>query len=277
MKFALKYPRLLLHKRAIAFDRAMLSLLVVAFIIRVTAVITFPSLAHPDENFQLFEQGHRFAFGYGVVSWEWSAGIRSPVLPFLLSCIFRVAEPLVGGPEGYLVVAKLVLVLSSLSAVAAVYRMGQRTGPTHALIAGLVAATWFELIYFAGRPLTEAVATTVLLVGLSLASVSENHLTQRRLLAIGLCFGLCLMLRVQLVAGLLGRRALDRTLPLARTLVAYDIGQPSSNWCVRDSRLYRLGYAVPFLYRKRSNQLDPGKGIRVRYQAGWLVLGTSRS
>jgi len=52
--------------------------------------------------------------------------------------------------------------------------MGKRTSPTHALIAGFVAATWFELVYFAGRPLSEAVATTVLLIGLSLASVSDK-------------------------------------------------------------------------------------------------------
>jgi hypothetical protein len=90
----------------------------------------------------------------------------------------------------------------SLVAVAAVYRMGRRTSLTHALMGGLVTATWFEFVYFAGKPLTEAVATTVFLLALSLASVSAADFTFRRLLAIGLSLGLCLMLRVHLLIGL---------------------------------------------------------------------------
>src|ERR1700722_3270539 len=189
--------------RAGGRDRTMWGLLAFALLTRVVVIFLFPSLHYPDENFQLFEQAHRLAFGYGVVPWEIPAGIRSPVLPFLLACIFVVSEPLFGGPQGYLAVAKIGLALSSLAGVAAVYRMGRRTSPTHALIAGLVAASWYELVYFAGRPLTEAVATTVLLIGLSLATVTAIELTWRRLVAIGFCLGLCLMLRVHLAAGLL--------------------------------------------------------------------------
>jgi GPI mannosyltransferase 3 len=185
-----------------ARDSTFWGLLAFALLIRVTAIVAFPSIHHPDENFQLFEPAHRLAFGSGIVPWEFQAGIRSPVLPFLYAGIFAVAEPIVGGPEGYLAVAKLVLALSSLAGVAAVYQMGKRTSPTHALIGGLVVATWFELVYFADRPLTEAVATTVLLIGLSLASVSDHELSQNRLLTIGLCLGLCLMLRIHLAVGL---------------------------------------------------------------------------
>ena len=200
----------------------MVGVLALALAVRVAAIVAFPSLQHPDENFQLFEQAHRLAFGYGIVPWEFVVGIRSPVLPLILAGIFRLAAPLVGGPEGYLFVARLLLALSSLAAVAAVYRMGRRESATHALIAGLVAATWFELVYFAGRPLTGAVATTVLLVGLSLASAPGDRLTPRRLIAIGFCLGLVLMLRIQLAPGLfvialwVGRRHLRaRWLPMA--------------------------------------------------------------
>jgi hypothetical protein len=56
-------------------------------------------------------------------------GSRSPVVPFLLGLVFAAAEPLTGGPEGYLFVARLLLALSSLAGVAAVYRMGQRVQP----------------------------------------------------------------------------------------------------------------------------------------------------
>ena len=109
-----------------------------------------------------------------MVPWEFRDGIRSPVLPYLLAGLFRLGERVAGGPEGYLLVARAALAAISLLGVAAVYRMGQRTSRTHALMAGLVAATWFELVYFAGRPLTEAVATTFLVVALSLASVPRG-------------------------------------------------------------------------------------------------------
>jgi phosphatidylinositol glycan class B len=199
------------HKRSATLDRwlALMTgrtlpvLLALALLVRLAAIIAFPSLHHPDENFQLFEQAHRIAFGYGVVPWEFRDGIRSPVLPYILAALFWLSERVVGGPEGYLLVARSALAAISLLGVAAVYRMGQRTSATHALMAAVVAATWFELVYFAGRPLTEAVATTFLIVALALASVPRDQLGFRRLVAIGFCLGLALMLRVHLGPGLL--------------------------------------------------------------------------
>jgi hypothetical protein len=191
-------------------------LLVLALLIRAAAIVEFPSLHHPDENFQLLEQGHRYFFGTGLVPWEFSVGARSPVLPFMLGLVFAVSEPLVGGPEGYIFVARLLLALSSLAGVVAVYRMGQRVSHTHAVLGGLVTATWFEFVYFADRPLSEAVATTVLLVGLALASVSEGEFSRKRLICIGFCLALCLMLRVHLFLGIIvawiwvGRLHLER-------------------------------------------------------------------
>jgi phosphatidylinositol glycan class B len=191
------------EKQLRSFDWPLISLLALALLVRVGTIIEFPSLNHADENFQLFEQGHRYFFGTGLVPWEFRDGTRSPVLPFLLGLIFAASEPLVGGPEGYILVARLLLALSSLAAVIAVYRMGRRVSSVHAVLSGLVTATWFEFVYFAGRPLTEALATTVLLVGLPLASVPEPELTRKRLIYIGLCFGLCLMLRMHLLFGIL--------------------------------------------------------------------------
>jgi GPI mannosyltransferase 3 len=214
--------RPILHARLAPFaDPTLLALLGLALLLRVLAIILFPSLHHPDENFQLFEQAHRIAFGYGIVPWEFREGIRSPVLPYLLAGLFWLGHWALGGPEGYLLLTRLALAVSSLAGVAAVYRMGARTSPIHALIAGWVVATWFEFVYFAPRPLTEAVATTVLLVALSFASGPEVKLGFRRLVAIGLCLSLALMLRIHLAPGILaaavfvGRRELSaRWLPM---------------------------------------------------------------
>ena len=192
-----------ISKQRRAPDWVMIGLLAIAFSVRLVAILAFPSLDHPDENFQVFEQAHRFAFGYGIKPWEFVTGIRSPVLPAVFAVVFRLSAPLVGGPEGYLIVARLALAAASLVAVAAVYRMGRRISFSHGLIGGLVAATWFELVYYADRPLTEAVATTAFLLALSLASVPAADLTFRRLVAIGASLALCLMLRVHLLIGLL--------------------------------------------------------------------------
>jgi Alg9-like mannosyltransferase family len=108
----------------VKFDWHLVGLLLLALLVRLATIIAFPSLHHPDENFQLFEQGHRWFFGYGLVPWEFRVGTRSPVMPFLLGLTFAAAEPVVGGPEGYLLIAKLLLALSSLAGVVAVYRMG---------------------------------------------------------------------------------------------------------------------------------------------------------
>src|SRR5262245_38733299 len=93
-----------------AFDPVLLCLLGFALVIRLGVALAVPTLHHPDENFQFFEQAHRFAFQFGIIPWEWhaSAGIRSTVVPFILGCLFKVSETVVGGPEGYLVVAKTI-------------------------------------------------------------------------------------------------------------------------------------------------------------------------
>jgi GPI mannosyltransferase 3 len=196
-------PTVLARAQELLADRTLLLLLALALLLRVVAIISFPSLHHPDENFQLFEQAHRIAFGYGVVPWEFREGIRSPVLPYGLAGLFWLGDKVFGGPEGYLALARVVLALISLVAVAAVYRMGRRESETHALLAGLLAATWFEIVYFAPRPLTEAVATTFLLTALALGSFPLERLRFRRLLAIGFCLSLALMLRIHLAPGLL--------------------------------------------------------------------------
>jgi GPI mannosyltransferase 3 len=175
----------------------------IAFALRVAAIFAFPSLHHPDENFQLFEQAHRLAFGYGVTPWEFEDGIRSFVPPYLFGRLFSFSEPVFGGPQGYIGCARILLAGLSLAYVAAIYRMGLRTSRTHALVGGIVAATWFELVYFSYRPLTEALACDLLLIALSCATRSPHALTRWHLTTIGFCLAAGLMLRVHLVAGIL--------------------------------------------------------------------------
>jgi GPI mannosyltransferase 3 len=193
------YPAIAL---VLAKYRTLIVLLLLGALLRIIAIIEFPSLYHPDENFQFLEQAHRLAFGYGIRTWEMRDGIRSLLLPSLFAKIFLLSNWLWGGPGGYIIAARLTLATISLVPIGAVYFMGLRRSRTHALMAGLVVATWFEFVYFSIRPLTEAIATTVLLVALALATTTKPNLSPRRVFAIGFLLASCLMLRVHLVLGL---------------------------------------------------------------------------
>lgn len=221
------------------FDWTLLGLLAIALLIRVAVIVALPSIHHPDESLQIFEQAHRIAFGYGVVPWEFVVGIRNSILPFLFAIVFRIAEPIFGGPEGYLISAKVLLALWSLVAVAVAYLMGLKTSKRHAIIAGAAAAFWFDLIYFAGRPLTEPIAAPLLVVSLYLASAPEEAPGKKRLMVLGLCLGTCLMLRLQMLSGLavlallVGRQHIrSRWLPMLMGALVPALTFGSVDWLV---------------------------------------------
>ena len=172
--------------------------LLLALGLRIAVIFLLPSLEHPDENFQFLEQAHRLAFGYGIMPWEFRDGIRSLLLPTLFSYVFWATEKLFGGPQAYIFVARFLLVCLSLLPVAAIYNMAQKRSRNHALIAGIVAACWFELVYFSSRSLTDAIAAHFLLTAIALASRFGAEYSFRRMLAIGFCLGCCAMIRVHL-------------------------------------------------------------------------------
>jgi phosphatidylinositol glycan class B len=179
------------------------AILAIALSVRLAALVAFPSLHHPDENFQFLEQAHRIAFGYGIRPWEMTDGIRSMMLPYLAGKVFLFVNWVSGDRQLYIPVVRGLLALFSLLSVAAVYEMGLQKSRLHALFAGLVAATWFEFVFFSFRPLTEAMATVFLITALALATRMDSHLSRRRLVAIGFCISMCLMLRIHLAPGLL--------------------------------------------------------------------------
>jgi hypothetical protein len=177
------------------------ALLALAFVLRVVVALSFPSLHHPDEAFQLFEPAHRLAFGWGVNTWEFVDGIRSLVPPAGLGTVMRATEAVVGGPTGYIDAVRVALAALSLIPVATVWYAGRRESHTHALLGALIAATWFEIVYFSFRPLTEALACDFALTALALASPPNRNLSLRTLAAIGLCLALTVLLRLQLAPG----------------------------------------------------------------------------
>jgi len=171
-----------------------------ALAVRLFALIHYPSLLHPDENYQVFEQAHRLAFGYGVVPWEFDDGIRSYVLPYLFSFIDRLAAGVDDNPEFYIFCSKFFLVILSTLPVFVAYLSNRRRGRIHAIVIAFVCAIWFEQIYFSSRPLTEAVACDFFLSAACLAVLPGPR--PRTVIALGLLLSVAFCLRYHLVLGI---------------------------------------------------------------------------
>jgi len=46
----------------------------------------------PDEYWQALEVAHRWVFGYGYLSWEWSFGLRGVTHPMMFAGLFRALQ-----------------------------------------------------------------------------------------------------------------------------------------------------------------------------------------
>jgi hypothetical protein len=152
-------------------DRLWLALILVgALAVRVATQIALPQIHHSDEIFQVIEQSHGIVFGYRMIPFEFDVGMRSWILPGLLAVPMWLASLVTDDPVALTLAVNLGLVLLSLLIVAAAFVAGRRLSLTHAIAAGVVAAIWFELVFHAGRTLTEMIATVPLVLALALAA-----------------------------------------------------------------------------------------------------------
>src|SRR5262245_40048182 len=176
-----------------------------AFLFHLAVIRRTPNLAWPDEVFQTLEQGHRLAFGYGMIPWEYRDGVRSWFLPGLLGAVMRATAFLGSGPRGYLLGVDVFLALASLSPVATTMAWARRAGLRPVWLAGAACAVWFELVYFSGKALTEVFAAYALAPALLLSDLSRRSGERRHALWAGALWGLAVGLRFHLApAALVG-------------------------------------------------------------------------
>lgn len=185
-------------------DRLWLAVcLVVALGVRLVAAVMFPNMHYPDEVFQTLEQAHRLVFGYGIVPWEFTDGIRSWLTPGLIAAVMRATSWLGRGSSGYLFSVQALLSTISLLPVYVAFRWTQSEwGRLAGIAAGLFVATWFELVYFAPKALTEAVAASVLVYALYRGSIARRLDEPWRWFVFGALTGLTFGLRLHLALGL---------------------------------------------------------------------------
>ena len=179
-------------------------ILLAAFLARAALALATDSVSHPDEVFQYLEQGHRLAFGYGHVPWEYRYGIRSWLVAGFIAGLLKLAAGIgLDHPDGYIPLVKLVFCAISLCLPWSMYHLARRAaGENAARIALVFGAFWYELLYYAHKPMPDALATYAI-VGAMAFLVAAPGLRNR--IAFGSLAGLVLVLRFQLlpVAGVL--------------------------------------------------------------------------
>ncbi len=182
----------------------------VGLILRVVLAVVSANINHADEIIQYLEQGHRLAFGYGHVSWEFRFGVRSYLIPLLIAGLLRALDFVhLGNPEIYIPSVKIFFSLLSVSLIYSVYSIGQSLfSEAAARAAAIFAAGWYELVYIASKPTPEVLGMYCLLFALA-CLVSRRPVPACNRFRPGV---LAVAIRVQYapVAGVLGIVALFR-------------------------------------------------------------------
>ena len=148
----------------------LLPVLALAFVARAAIALSGDFVLHPDEIMQYLEPAHRLVFGNGATYWEYFYGARSWLVPGLVAGVLKLFDIVgLGQPFWYVGGVKLVFCAISLLIPAGMYFFARwHFGETAARVALLVGAFWYELVGFAHKPMTEFVATALLMSLLAL-------------------------------------------------------------------------------------------------------------
>ncbi|RZM34070.1 MAG: hypothetical protein EOP67_19040 [Sphingomonas sp.] len=152
-------------------------IMLLAVTLRIWAALT-PGFHHPDAIYQYLEPAHRLLTGEGVITWEWRVGIRSWLLPTLLALPLWIGEAL--APNGALpmILPRLATGLASLGIVWAAWAIGRRHSLLTAALAGFVAATWFEIVFFSAETLAEPLAVAAIIPAAALLILPRPTMAQ---------------------------------------------------------------------------------------------------
>ena len=170
----------------------------IAFGLRLAAAVALPNIHHPDEIFQSLEQAYRAVFGYGIVPWEFRDGARSWLLPGLLAGPMWLGNWLAPGTGAYRVLALALVAALTASTASLGYAWGRRFGEPHAVLAAVILATWFELVYFGAKAFAEVIASCFLFAGVFAASARPADARPRRAFLTGVLLSCAFVFRFHL-------------------------------------------------------------------------------
>ena len=145
--------------------------LLLGFWLRLDLALGEHGIYYFDEIHQSFEPAHRLAFGYGLLPFEYSMGLRSWLLPGLLAGLLRLADLLgLGTPHGYLGLARGLFAVGGLSAaIGAGWLARPAGGRWGAWVAAVAVALSAPIIYLDSRGLSEAVSLPLVVWGVALS------------------------------------------------------------------------------------------------------------
>ena len=149
--------------------------MVLALVPAVAAVAVLGRL-HPDEVYQFLEPAYVRVHGYGVLAWEWKAGLRNWAVPLLLAAILR-AGSWFGLTDPWVARGLLAFPLWGLQAwgLVAAARLGRRRAGVLGGWVTLFAVGCLPLfVVFSGRTLGEAMSLALLLVAAEALSREEQ-------------------------------------------------------------------------------------------------------
>lgn len=178
---------------------AVLAVLIAGFLFRFLPLLFWHSIAQADEVFQAVEQGHRLAYGYGLVPWEFDYAARSWLLAYLSAGAMRLSDLFGGGPQIYLpFIAALFSALGAITTLCTFLWARRFMGTVAGIGAALISASWVDNMFFGGRTLTEAVAANLFVIAIYLAEPGYRVEHRGRLFVAGLFAGGALVFRIHL-------------------------------------------------------------------------------
>jgi GPI mannosyltransferase 3 len=184
-------------ERRVALILLALALLVGAAA-RLWLAFTDDGLFWPDEIHQSLEPGHRLAFGYGMLPWEYREGARTWLFPAFCAALLRGADLLgLHDPRHYTWFVRATFCAIGLATSLGVVRLARGLG-ARPLAAAASAATFAFLVpavFFAPRAMSET--TAGLLVVWAFALMLPPRASRCERLVGASLLGLATMLRLQ--------------------------------------------------------------------------------
>ncbi len=145
--------------------------LIVALLLRLGLHMFSDFISYPDELYQYLEQGHRLAFGYGLITWEWNWGTHSYLLPGIIAGLLLPFKWLgFDHPVYYVPVVEAFFCVFSLLLPWGLYHFTRHHhSEAAARIALLLGVVNFYLLAFAAKTLTDILTATMLAAAMGLA------------------------------------------------------------------------------------------------------------
>ena len=146
--------------------------LVAALLLRLGLHMFSDFISYPDELYQYLEQGHRLAFGYGLITWEWHWGTHSYLLPGIIAGLLLPFKWLgIDHPVYYVPFVEAFFCVFSLLIPWGLYHFTRHQhSEAAARIALLLGVVNFYLLAFAAKTLTDTLTATMLAAAMGLAA-----------------------------------------------------------------------------------------------------------